>query len=35
MLSTFIIGFLCLVILSLAAILVSVVVKIVRRILER
>lgn len=35
MLSTFIIGFLCLVILSLAAILVSVVVKVVRRILER
>lgn len=35
MLSTFIIGFLCLVILSLAAILISVVVKVVRRILER
>lgn len=35
MLSTFIIGFLCVVILCLAAIVVSVVVKIVRRILER
>lgn len=35
MLSTFIIGFLCLVVLSLAAVLVSLVYKFIRRILER
>lgn len=35
MLSTFIIGFLCLLILALAAVVVSLVFKLIRRILER
>lgn len=35
MLAKFIVGFLCLVILSLSAVLVSFVIKIVRRILDR
>lgn len=35
MLGTFVIGFLCVLILSLAAIVVSLVIKLLRRILER